>query len=301
MFGLGEKKKLVTHNGSFHTDDVFAAALLSIVMEKEGDKYEIIRTRDEEKIKEGDIVFDVGGVYDEEAGRFDHHQPGGAGARGNNIEYSSFGLLWKKFGRELASPERVWEIVDKKLVSPIDAGDNGQDIFESKHEVMPYLLQDVMGTFRRTWKEGQENNDDYFHKAVRWAKEILVREIIRAEDLLEAEAKVLADYQRSKDKRIVLLEEDYPYESVLAALPEPLFVVVKRSSDGMWKVQAVRETTHAFKNRKDLPKSWGGLAGEKFQSVSGVSDGVFCHRALFMALARSKEGAVALAERAISL
>ena len=67
-------KKLITHNGSFHTDDLFACAILSIVLEDSGQKFEIIRTRDEDIVKNGDYVFDVGGIYDVENNRFDHHQ-----------------------------------------------------------------------------------------------------------------------------------------------------------------------------------------------------------------------------------
>ena len=76
-------KKLITHNGSFHADDIFACATLSLMLEKAGEKFEVIRTRDEEIIKTGDYVFDVGGIYDENLNRFDHHQTGGAGIRGN--------------------------------------------------------------------------------------------------------------------------------------------------------------------------------------------------------------------------
>lgn len=300
MFGLGDKKKLVTHDGTFHTDDVFACATLSLVLEKNGESFEIIRTRNEEKIKEGDFVFDVGGVNDEATNRFDHHQPGGAGTRSNGIHYASFGLVWKKFGKDLASPERVWELIDKHLVSPIDAGDNGQEIFDSKHEITPYLLQDTIGVFRRTWKEEPRKNDEYFLKAVKWAKEILVREIICTEDLVEAEALVLADYQKAKDKRIIVLDKNYPFESVLSAFSEPLFVIAERP-DGLWKAQAIRDDTNTFKNRKNFPKSWAGLRNQELATVSGVEDAVFCHRGLFMAVAGSREGAIAMAERAISL
>src|SRR3989344_7176045 len=98
-----QKKKLITHNVSFHADDIFAAAALSIYLESKGEEVEIVRTRDEEIIKTGDYVFDVGGIYDESANRFDHHQAEGAGKRENGlpaqagIEYSSLGLGWKKF------------------------------------------------------------------------------------------------------------------------------------------------------------------------------------------------------------
>src|SRR3989338_10239311 len=108
-------KKLITHNGSFHTDDIFAAATLSLLLEKKGEPFEIIRTRDEEIIKSADYVFDVGGIYEREKNRFDHHQPGGAGRRvlsgveGEKfgIEYSSFGLVWEKFGVDLAGNKEV--------------------------------------------------------------------------------------------------------------------------------------------------------------------------------------------------
>ena len=84
-------KKIITHSGSFHTDDIFACAALSILLEDDDMPLEIIRTRDQEVIKSLDkeegYVVDVGGVYNEEENKFDHHQPGGAGKRPNGIEY----------------------------------------------------------------------------------------------------------------------------------------------------------------------------------------------------------------------
>ena len=124
-------KKLVTHNGSFHTDDIFAAAMLSMILERNGEAYEIIRTRDPEIIKDGDFVFDVGGTYDEALNRFDHHQVGGAGKGEQGIEYSSFGLMWKKFGEEFAGSQKVADIIQKKLVAPVDAHDNGFDLVKN--------------------------------------------------------------------------------------------------------------------------------------------------------------------------
>ena len=63
-------KKLITHNGTFHADDVFACVTLSLMLEKNGEKFKIIRTRDEKIIKGGDYVFDIGGVYDEKTNRY---------------------------------------------------------------------------------------------------------------------------------------------------------------------------------------------------------------------------------------
>ena len=90
-------------------------------MRKRGETFEIIRTRDEEAISNADYVFDVGGIYDEDKNRFDHHQKDGAGKRENGIEYASFGLVWRKFGIKLCVDTKVVDLVDKILVAPIDA------------------------------------------------------------------------------------------------------------------------------------------------------------------------------------
>src|SRR3990167_7876781 len=115
--------KIVTHNAKFHTDDVFAAAALLLVYPEA----QINRTREKEVIDSADIVFDVGEEYNAEHNRFDHHQLGGAGNRENGIPYSSFGLVWKKFGEEISGSREVMKRIDSTLVQAIDAGDNVVD------------------------------------------------------------------------------------------------------------------------------------------------------------------------------
>src|SRR5690606_7569866 len=97
------KKTIVTHNGSFHADDIFACATLTLHLEQQGKGYKIIRTRDESRIDSADFVVDVGGIYDEKTNRFDHHQPGGAGSRDNGVPYAAFGLVWKHYGHLVCS------------------------------------------------------------------------------------------------------------------------------------------------------------------------------------------------------
>lgn len=59
------KRKMVkigTHNGSFHCDEALGCFLL-----KQTDRFrdaDIVRTRDEEVLKQLDVVIDVGGKYD---------------------------------------------------------------------------------------------------------------------------------------------------------------------------------------------------------------------------------------------
>lgn len=293
---FNKKIKLVTHNGSFHTDDIFAAAVFSLYLEKIGKSFEIIRTRDEEIIKNAEYVFDVGGVYDSEKNRFDHHQKGGAGKRDNGIEYASIGLVWKKFGIELCGNQKAVDIIDQKLIAPIDAGDNGMDLVINKFNVTPYLIQHAFGAMRPTWREENITNDEMFLKCFKIAKEILLREIIIAKDIVLAEEQVLLNYKNTKDKRIIVLDQNYPFEYILHNFPEPLYVIYPRKTDNTWGVKAVVKELKTFINRKDFPKEWAGLRDKDLQNATGVDDAVFCHLSLYFAVAKSKEGAIKLAQ-----
>ncbi len=298
--------KLITHDGSFHADDIFAAATLSILLEKKGESFEITRTREPELIESGDYVFDVGGIHDESTNRFDHHQVGGAGKRNfgsvNNvdIEYAAFGLVWKKFGEEVAGSKKAADTIEKKLVAPIDAGDNGFEIGKYDHEITPYSIQTAFNSLRPTWKEEDITDDKMFFKCVIFAKEILVREIIQTQDAIEVEEIIISIYKNTEDKRIIVLDKSYPFEYTLQSFPEPLFVILpSKNIKDKWSARAVREDPKTFKNKKDFPKAWAGLRDEELQKITGIEDAVFCHRALFLVVAKSKEGAMKLAQIAL--
>lgn len=293
------KKILITHDGAFHADDIFASAALSIMLERENLPFEIIRSRDPKIWKTGDFVYDVGGVYDESKNLFDHHQIGGAGKSPRGIEYSSMGLVWKKFGEKIAGSKRAAEIIEKRLCAPIDAWDNGFDLVENKYDVAPYYLQSIFFAMSPTWKEEDADIDEVFLKCVALAENILEREIIQAQDTLEAEESVISIYNKTEDKRVIVMDKNYPFEYILWTFPEPLFAVYPRKTGGTWGVKAVRKDPKSFNNRKNLPKEWAGLVDEEFVNVSGVADAMFCHRALFLAGAKSKEGAIKLAQIAV--
>lgn len=302
-----EKKTIITHSGSYHADDMFAVATLLLFLEREGKSaaasgetaFEVIRTRDDAVIEKGDYVVDVGGVYDEARKRFDHHQAGGAGKRENGIPYASFGLVWKYCGEKLCGSKEVAEAIERRLVQPIDANDSGFDIVENKFEdIHPYLVQNFLYAFQPTWKESGASIDDIFLKLLDIAKQILEREIKRAQDGVEAKDFVEKAYQDASDKRLIVLDGAWPWKDVIMEHPEPLFVVFPEIS-GHWGVRAVPKETHSFQNRKDLPAEWAGKRKEEFVKVSGVSDAIFCHLNLFVAYAASKEGAIALAKLAL--
>lgn len=290
---FNKNKILVTHNGTFHADDLFTTATLSIVF---NGNVKIIRTRNPKLIESADVVYDIGGIYNEELNRFDHHQKGGAGIRANRIPYASFGLVWKKFGEQICGSKEVANRIDKKLVQPIDANDNGINLFNVTGDIAPYTIQDMLFDFRSSWKE-EQNYDKAFIELVPMAMKIITREIIRTRDELEADSFIQKAYEESKDKRVIILNDNYPWGETIDKYKEVLYVISMKS--GLWRVEATRKEKYNFETRKPFPESWAGKRDDEFVSVTGVSDATFCHNGRFLAVAKSKEGAIKLAEKAL--
>lgn len=296
-----EKVRIITHAGSFHADDIFAVATVILTLGETS--YEIVRTRDADVISTGDYIIDVGGAYDSEKKIFDHHQKGGAGEREDGIPYSSFGLVWREFGEELCGSKEALEIIDKNLVTPIDASDNGVETYEAKNNTQPYIIHNLFAAFHPTWKEQEEGktNDEVFSDLVKLGKNILEREILVVKDFLEGKQFVEKAYESAEDKRIVVIEGQYPWEDVIAQHRDVVFVVKPESHGSTeWKVRAVRDDpANSFDSRKDLPEAWAGKRNEELAEVTGVLDAVFCHNKRFIAVAGSKEGAMKLAKIAL--
>lgn len=289
--------KIITHNDRFHADDVCAMSTLRILF---GDKItEVIRTRDESIIQTGDIVFDVGNTYDPEINRFDHHQTEGAGQRENGIPYAAFGLVWKKWGKEICGSQEAADIFDKKLVQTVDASDNGFALYSySTPDVREYVLDTICGSFGPTWKEG-DNYDEAFFEVVDIVEKIIRREIKIAQDKVEAIPLVQKAYDDAQDKRIIVMGEYYPWSDVLSKHEEILFVISPSKDKTQWRINAVQK--ESFVNRKDFPVSWAGLREEELEKASGVEGAFFCHRKLFLAVALTRESALLLAQKALSV
>ncbi len=293
-----KKPVIVTHSGTFHTDDCFAVAALLLSLGKEVHEVELVRSRDTKDFERADFVVDVGDIYDPEKNRFDHHQEGGAGKRENNIPYAAFGLVWKKFGEKIADGAESAKKIDNALVAPIDAHDNGITITKSLVAgVYPYSLDQFVFKSNPSWKEDETAAFSKFVETMQFCKKILEKEVAFLQDTMEARQAVLKEYAEARDKRIVILSKDYPWKEIIGELPETLFVVYPRR-DGSWGIKGVRNSVAEFTNRKDFPLAWAGKR-EALAEITGVPDAIFCHNARFMAVAKSKEGAIELAKLAI--
>jgi uncharacterized UPF0160 family protein len=293
-------KRIITHSGGFHCDDIFAVATLELLLDQSATQYIIVRTREQSDFETGDFVVDVGGIYDPHMNRFDHHQEGGAGVRPNGIPYASFGLVWKEFGTRLCGSEAIAEKIDRRLVAPVDGIDSGVLVYEPKFKgVYEYSIAYYFDAFSPTWKEPDVAPSDVFLTMVARAKELLAREIKRNQDKAEADAKVRELYEVSPDKRIIEFVTHYPWKETLTEFPEPLFIISPRE-DHKYQVYAVpKGDPREMKYRKYLPREWAGLRDADLARVSGVPDALFCHNDCFIAVAGSLEGARALAQKAL--
>ncbi len=104
---------IITHEGTFHADEVFATAILKDLfpdsMElKAGGKVDFVkylRTRDPKTVSQSlqsdsVMVIDTGGEDNPEKFNYDHHQVQGAGQRENGVKYATAGLIWEQYGKE---------------------------------------------------------------------------------------------------------------------------------------------------------------------------------------------------------
>lgn len=247
-------KRAFTHGGKFHADDVFGAALLSIVFP--GIKIE--RGFQVPENYEG-IVFDIG------FGEFDHHQADKE-VRENGIPYAAFGLLWRKFGTSILSEEKA-QIFDEKFVQAIDLTDNTGERNE---------LSTVIASFNPSWNE-EVDSDDCFMQALHFAKEILQRRFRYYKDEELAEGIVEAELAKSEDG-ILVLPRFVPWKSKV--LETDVKFVVFPSLRGGYNAQAVPISEENTDLRVPFPEEWRGKTPEELKKfLDGMT---FCHSGGFL-------------------
>jgi uncharacterized UPF0160 family protein len=305
MMGLQDIRRLITHDGMFHADEVLATVVLGTIF----DEAELIRTRDPQILSTAgpeSVLYDVGSAYDPDRNRFDHHQPG-APTRQDGSPYSAFGLVWARYGAEYldligVDPgliPSVLAVVDRSLVIGVDLLDNGVldpvTLGPAAEITLPSLILDLNPPYDAP--DGAERA--WFEVAVRMAGDVLPSRVKRAESTLRAEREVLNAIEASGTSPILELDRGAPFRGAIdrAHADHILFVVHPRKTD--WVVSTVSVEECSYTRRMDLPEAWAGLEWSELAAETGVPDAVFCHRARFMAVAGTREGALRLAELAL--
>ena len=296
-----EQMVVATHDGTFHADDVFATAILHLAL----GNVRVLRTRDQDTIDAADIAYDVGGTYDPVASRFDHHMAEPP-TRKDGTPYSSAGLLWEHYGYQVlrrngfettptADIQDAWAAIDA-LFQHIDRVDNGVT------PAGPTDIASIIDAMNPIWTDEDVNAEgNAFRRAVDFAEGHLQALIAREAGQLKAELIVVDAAWRSEDPRLVVMDEYAPFRRVVfdRGMREVLYVVSPGGKPDRWTVTAIPVAADSYVNRRDLPAHWAGLSDEALQEVTGVEDAVFAHRNLFIAIAKSKAGAMRLAQIAL--
>ena len=302
-----EKINAVTHTAPHHADEVFATAMLSILF-----PVELFRTRDQETTDNANaIVYDVGGEFDPIRKRFDHHQKSFSEIRDDGISYSSAGLIWREYGVSIVKTitktrpiddvmaAEVVSLVDEALIRGIDARDNGQG---EKGDSMS--VSSVISACNSLWDEN-EDADTCFLRACDLATAIFVREIKVAISTIRGR-KLVADKIKTVDGPILIMDQfigGWLEEVLNTGSPNvaDLLFAVFPATNGDWNIKAIPPSKeNMMGQRKSFPDTWRGLKDEELAEVSGVKTAIFCHNAGFFAVAKTKEDAIVLAEKAVN-
>jgi uncharacterized UPF0160 family protein len=316
-------KRIATHNGSHHADETFGVAVLTALFPD----HVLLRTRDPDQIARADFAVDVGGEWDPTRGRFDHHQRDFDGARtrlddqGQPVPaeaYASAGLVWREFGpayvRQVAQGmgQQVDEAtlisiaqdVDSALVRYLDLVDNGVDA------VAPGIfgLSEVLSLLNTDWMEEQALTREAhaalqlerFREGMALVRRMLDAFLRRKIGQLLAADKVRAGQRLFGGRLLYLPEGGMPWTRVVVEeMPQVQLVLYPDTEPGRHQIRTVPQRLGSFRARLDLPAAWAGLRDEELAAATGVPDAAFCHRNLFIAVARSYEGALALAQQAL--
>lgn len=306
---------LVTHGGKFHCDEVFAYAVLRLALglREPGQDHVLWRTRKPGLIEAADIVWDVGFVFDQAVNRFDHHQRG-APLREDGTPFSSAGLVWRTYGeRAVAALLRdggaetlapaIAVAIDETVVRRIDEIDNGVSA-EGPVRNDTLGLASLIGDFNPSWddpaSDGATAGDAAFLEATALVLGLLRRRVDGLRARLAAEASVLAAHRSGEDPRILVLDRGMPWKNVVFTHDLPVLFTVSPASNGNWMLDTVPPEPGSFDQRLSLPEAWAGLETEALAAQTGVADAVFVHLRRFVGAAKSRDGAVELARRAMA-
>ena len=205
--------KAVTHDGEPYADDILSAAVLTLA----NPNIHIIRSRESSVINEADIIFDLGGVYNPDDGKFDHPQHNPC-CRQDGRVYAISSLLWKEYGKScienVLTPSYKDDLffqkyfnqisgyiihhLDQELFRTVDVdnANSGQYMLVDRikegssltvgapssslfaHNFKPFTLTKYLKSLSKTWYQEEEDEDEWFFDASSVARDIL-------EDLIE--------------------------------------------------------------------------------------------------------------------
>jgi uncharacterized UPF0160 family protein len=282
---------VVTHDGEFHADDVVGFSLLKWIF----GELVLERTRDPEIIQKADIVMDVGGIYDPDARRFDHHQKEYEG------RLASAGMVLKWLVREEKLDIRFAEYLEDIFINGVDRQDNG--LYSPQPGICTF--SDFIWSFNPFLPGVSEKEFQvHFHKAVELTCHFLERlktRYIQKQKYRKIFKEILKK-QKTMPPQLLVMDELIPWKDYVWEEPacKELQLVLFPASKKKWILHTVPETRdNPYSSRIKLPERWAGLLEGDLEKKCGLKEAIFCHKQRFMAAFKSKEAAFHAAQIAL--
>jgi uncharacterized UPF0160 family protein len=321
---------IATHSGSFHADEVLACTMSKYITALSNSW--IIRSRNYTILKEANIVVDVGGVFDPQTNRFDHHMKEFTEVFDDEkkIKMSSAGLVYKYHGKHvienLLKEWNMWETSEKYMdtiyknlynnfICYVDANDNG--INQYPDECKPRYANTTsyshrIGRCNPEWNEENVDQSERFKLAMDVAEEEftaqlrgIVKSYIPSLDLVRQAVLDRKNFHESG--KIIYLAKCCPWKDHLNNLEEELGIkgeielVIYGTSNEGFRIQTVPIAPGSFAFRgKGLYNKWRGINLEELIKESGINDVVFVHSSGFIGGAKSLESALKMAVHSLN-
>lgn len=196
--------------------------------------------------------------------------------------------------------ETVHAAFDAGFVLPVDLVDNGALSPDSAGLLAGLTLPSLLETLKPVFDERDpEATDRAFHAAVGIARSFVEAKIGVIHAKRRAEALVLTAIASVGNGRVLELPIGMPFRPAIvkAGADHLLFVVHPRETD--WCLTGIRRAEEGFELRADLPAAWAGLSGRELETVTGIEGASFCHNGRFIAAAKTRDAALALAGLAV--
>jgi len=274
------------------------------------------------------IVIDVGGSYDHNKLRYDHHQRTFNETLNEKYQtrLSACGLVYKHYGLQIIAelhPQLqdddkkdkllyVYDKMYKVFMEGLDAIDNGIEVADKVRYREGTGLSQRVKLLNQRWNEkGGASEDERFEKASEMCGDdfsaqlaFIVNCEMEARDYVESA--ILKRFEVDKGGEIIcFIDGGMTWKSHLYDLEKKhgidgkIKFVLYTDSSGMWRVQAVTVEKTLFSNRVSLDESWRGLRDDDLSKKSGIAGCKFCHNSGFIGGHVTFEGALAMALRSV--
>ena len=309
-------KTIGVHDQTFHADDCLSIYLLRHTKEFKDAK--VIRTRNQAILDKCDCVCDVGGVYNHEKRRYDHHQKTFKEKIGSTI-CASCGIIYKHFGKEIIANiltahgkefsegdvDELFDIVYKGFVQEIDMVDNGWGKYPG-NVILSYethtSISNRIAMLNQSFTTPDPVNMVQFEKASaliggEFEEYVLHSFIATLQSIHATRESFEKRFEVDESGQIVLLPGQLNDMSILKKLEDPkkpILFVVSPQYTGKWYIKTICDRGQ---DRKKLP--FGGMTDQELSDACGIPGGVFVHKTGFLAGFQEKEQAVAFAKFAL--